>query len=161
MAAPRAAEAHSKGVRPVLIAFRPWSEAAASEYMNTFTALIAEPAMQGASTAALPYFICLGFQLPPNENPADFFLDIVSGCVACHANPDFQIEVRCCARVCLWHIEGYSCTHKNKPDALGCSLVLGCCSRLLSTTAQDLPFYMRAMAKQNLHSVWRDTGGRQ
>jgi hypothetical protein len=48
---------------------------------------------QGASTAALPYFICLGFQLPPNENPADFFLDIVSGCVACHANPDFQIEV--------------------------------------------------------------------
>ena len=49
--------------------------------------------MQGASTAALPYFICLGFQLPANENPADFFLDIVSGCVACHANPDFQIEV--------------------------------------------------------------------
>ena len=48
---------------------------------------------QGASTAALPYFICLGFQLPPNENPADFFLDIVSGCVACHTNPDFQIEV--------------------------------------------------------------------
>ena len=57
-----------------------------------------EHVMQGASTAALPYFICLGFQLPPNENPADFFLDIVSGCVACHANPDFQIEVRCSAQ---------------------------------------------------------------
>ena len=49
---------------------------------------------QGASTSALPYFICLGFQLPANENPADFFLDIVSGCVTCHANPDFQTEVR-------------------------------------------------------------------
>ena len=48
---------------------------------------------QGASTSALPYFICLGFQLPANENPADFFLDIVSGCVTCHANPDFQTEV--------------------------------------------------------------------
>jgi len=52
--------------------------------------------LQGASTAALPYFICLGFQLPANENPADFFLDVVSGCVACHANPDFQIEVIGC-----------------------------------------------------------------
>ena len=61
--------------------------------------------MQGASTAALPYFICLGFQLPPNENPADFFLDIVSGCVACQANPDFQIEVRGCAQGTLQHCE--------------------------------------------------------
>ena len=49
---------------------------------------------QGASTSALPYFTCLGFQLPANENPADFFLDIVSGCVTCHANADFQTEVR-------------------------------------------------------------------
>ena len=48
---------------------------------------------QGASTSALPYFICLGFQLPANENPADFFLDIVSGCVTCQANADFQTEV--------------------------------------------------------------------
>ncbi|KAK9908170.1 hypothetical protein WJX75_003729 [Coccomyxa subellipsoidea] len=49
-------------------------------------------AFQGASTAALPYFISIGFELPPNENPADFFLDIVSGCVPCHANPDFKPE---------------------------------------------------------------------
>lgn len=50
-------------------------------------------AFQGASSAALPYFASIGFELPPNENPADFFLDIVSGCVPCHANPDFEPEV--------------------------------------------------------------------
>ncbi|BDA44911.1 probable broad substrate specificity ATP-binding cassette transporter at N-terminal half [Coccomyxa sp. Obi] len=49
-------------------------------------------AFQGASSAALPYFVSIGFELPPNENPADFFLDIVSGCVPCHANPDFKPE---------------------------------------------------------------------
>lgn len=50
-------------------------------------------AFQGASSAALPYFVSIGFELPSNENPADFFLDIVSGCVPCHANPDFKPEV--------------------------------------------------------------------
>lgn len=44
-------------------------------------------------SAALPYFISCGFELPPNENPADFFLDIVSGCVPCQANPEFSTEV--------------------------------------------------------------------
>ena len=44
-------------------------------------------------STALPYFISIGFELPPNENPADFFLDIVSGCVPCQANPDFSTEV--------------------------------------------------------------------
>lgn len=48
---------------------------------------------QGPCFSALPYFISLGFELPPNENPADFFLDIVSGCIPCHANPDFKPEV--------------------------------------------------------------------
>ena len=46
-----------------------------------------------ACSTALPYFISIGFELPPNENPADFFLDIVSGCVPCQANPDFSTEV--------------------------------------------------------------------
>ena len=46
----------------------------------------------GPATAALPYFISLGFELPPNENPADFCLDIISGAVTCRGRPDFQPE---------------------------------------------------------------------
>lgn len=48
---------------------------------------------QGPSAAALPYFNSLGFQLPPNENPADFCLDVVSGSIPCQASPDFRPEV--------------------------------------------------------------------
>lgn len=48
----------------------------------------------GPGTRALPYFQSLGFQLPPNENPADWFLDIISGIVPCPADPDFKPEVR-------------------------------------------------------------------
>jgi hypothetical protein len=55
---------------------------------------------QGPSFSALPYFISLGFELPPNENPADFFLDLVSGCVPCHANPDFKTEVSASVSPC-------------------------------------------------------------
>lgn len=48
---------------------------------------------QGPSAAALPYFNSLGFQLPPNENPADFCLDVVSGSIPCQTSPDFRPEV--------------------------------------------------------------------
>lgn len=48
---------------------------------------------QGPSAAALPYFNSLGFQLPPNENPADFCLDVVSGSIQCQTSPDFRPEV--------------------------------------------------------------------
>ena len=48
---------------------------------------------QGPSTAALPYFNSLGFELPPNENPADFCLDVISGSIPCQGRPDFQPEV--------------------------------------------------------------------
>ena len=54
---------------------------------------------QGPSTAALPYFNSLGFQLPPNENPADFCLDVISGSIPCQGRPDFRPEVR------------HTCTH--------------------------------------------------
>ena len=50
---------------------------------------------QGPSTAALPYFNSLGFELPPNENPADFCLDVISGSIPCQGQPDFRPEVRC------------------------------------------------------------------
>lgn len=48
----------------------------------------------GPAAAAMPYFTSLGFELPPNENPADFCLDIISGAVPCREKPDFQAEVR-------------------------------------------------------------------
>lgn len=47
---------------------------------------------QGPSTAALPYFNSLGFELLPNENPADFCLDVISGSIPCQGRPDFQPE---------------------------------------------------------------------
>ena len=48
---------------------------------------------QGPSRAALPYFEMLGFPLPPNENPADFCLDVISGCVASKTNASLRPEV--------------------------------------------------------------------
>ena len=53
---------------------------------------------QGPSAAALPYFNSLGFQLPSNENPADFCLDVVSGSIPCQTSPDFRPEVSCFGR---------------------------------------------------------------
>ncbi|KAL0020410.1 hypothetical protein WJX77_000240 [Trebouxia sp. C0004] len=47
---------------------------------------------QGPSTAALPYFNSLGFELPPNENPADFCLDVISGSIPCQGHPGFRPE---------------------------------------------------------------------
>lgn len=44
----------------------------------------------GSSEQALNYFSNLGFVLPPNENPADFFLDVISGEVRREGDPDFQ-----------------------------------------------------------------------
>ena len=48
---------------------------------------------QGPSRAALPYFEMLGFHLPANENPADFCLDVISGCVASKSNASLRPEV--------------------------------------------------------------------
>jgi len=33
---------------------------------------------QGSSEAALPYFQRLGFMVPPRDNPADVFMDIIA-----------------------------------------------------------------------------------
>jgi len=44
----------------------------------------------GSSSQALPYFEGLGFQCPDKENPADFFLDIISGNVSLPALPNFE-----------------------------------------------------------------------
>ena len=50
----------------------------------------------GPVGAALPYFASLGFDLPPHENPADFFLDCISGVVSCRLDSDFRPAVRAC-----------------------------------------------------------------
>lgn len=46
----------------------------------------------GPSRLALPYLESAGFQLPPNENPADFALDVLSGSVPRLGFPAFQPE---------------------------------------------------------------------
>ena len=57
---------------------------------------------QGPSTAALPYFNSLGFELPPNENPADFCLDVISGSIPCQGRPDFRPEVHSLTSSLAW-----------------------------------------------------------
>ena len=44
----------------------------------------------GPATAALPYFGSIGFEMPANENPADFYMDIISGQVPRRGNPNFK-----------------------------------------------------------------------
>lgn len=46
----------------------------------------------GPSNLAIPYLESLGFALPPNENPADFAMDVLSGCVPRNDHPEFQPE---------------------------------------------------------------------
>ena len=47
----------------------------------------------GPTETALRYFSSLGFELPPHENPADFFLDVISGTIPCRTDPDFRPKV--------------------------------------------------------------------
>merc|ERR1712048_1529186 len=47
----------------------------------------------GSSLDAKPYFESLGFEMPPNENPADWFMDIISGEVPNPRIPDFKPEM--------------------------------------------------------------------
>jgi ABC-type multidrug transport system ATPase subunit len=47
---------------------------------------------QGKTSKALEYFTKNGFECPPNENPADFFLDVISGSIVQKGNPNFQLE---------------------------------------------------------------------
>jgi hypothetical protein len=56
----------------------------------------------GPSRAALPYLESLGFQLPRNENPADFAMDVLSGSVPRAGAPSFQPE----ELVPLWAAQG-------------------------------------------------------
>lgn len=44
----------------------------------------------GPSQDALSYFQSIGFTCPARENPADFFLDVVSGLVPCETSPGFK-----------------------------------------------------------------------
>jgi len=48
---------------------------------------------QGPSKAAVPYFQGMGFVMPPNENPADWLMDAISGMVPCAAISKFQAEM--------------------------------------------------------------------
>ncbi|KAK9803611.1 hypothetical protein WJX72_004863 [[Myrmecia] bisecta] len=66
----------------------------------------------GPSRAALPYFQSLGFVLPPNENPADFCLDVISGCVPCRTDPDFKPE----DLYAIWEDRGAEWRHADWPE---------------------------------------------
>eukprot|EP00475_Leptophrys_vorax_P004996 TRINITY_DN13004_c0_g1_i1.p1 TRINITY_DN13004_c0_g1~~TRINITY_DN13004_c0_g1_i1.p1 ORF type:complete len:553 (+),score=127.25 TRINITY_DN13004_c0_g1_i1:445-2103(+) len=45
----------------------------------------------GPTNQAQTYFEKLGFKCPPAENPADFFLDIISGQISLPDNPSFEV----------------------------------------------------------------------
>ena len=44
----------------------------------------------GPSTGALPYIRSLGFKMPEHENPADWFMDVISGKVRNEETPSFK-----------------------------------------------------------------------
>eukprot|EP00949_MAST-11_sp_MAST-11-sp1_P002685 g2685.t1 len=44
----------------------------------------------GPSLSAIDYFEMLGFRCPPNENAADFFMDVIAGTVACSKAVSFE-----------------------------------------------------------------------
>jgi ABC-type multidrug transport system ATPase subunit len=46
----------------------------------------------GPSEEALPYFENLGFKCPQHTNPADFFMDVISGLVHREGDPAFKPE---------------------------------------------------------------------
>jgi len=46
----------------------------------------------GPSEEALPYFENLGFKCPQHTNPADFFMDVISGLVPREGDPSFKPE---------------------------------------------------------------------
>merc|ERR1719272_60069 len=50
-------------------------------------------AYMGSSANVCPYFEDLGFKKPPDENLADWFMDIVSGCVANAKFPKFSSDM--------------------------------------------------------------------
>jgi len=47
----------------------------------------------GPSAGAKPYFESLGFEMPVNENPADWFMDVISGEVPNDQIPNFKPEM--------------------------------------------------------------------
>jgi len=47
----------------------------------------------GPSLAAKPYFEQLGFEMPEDENPADWFMDVISGEVENRSDPKFQPQM--------------------------------------------------------------------
>jgi ABC-type multidrug transport system ATPase subunit len=47
---------------------------------------------QGPSKLALSYFEMLGFKAPATANPADFFMDVISGSVPREGHPEFKRE---------------------------------------------------------------------
>lgn len=44
----------------------------------------------GPVCSVLPYFHALGFELPANENPCDFCLDVITGVIPREGDPNFQ-----------------------------------------------------------------------
>ena len=44
----------------------------------------------GPAEDAVHYFASIGFECPALQNPADFFMDVISGEVPCQGKPDFQ-----------------------------------------------------------------------
>eukprot|EP00475_Leptophrys_vorax_P017191 TRINITY_DN2380_c0_g2_i2.p1 TRINITY_DN2380_c0_g2~~TRINITY_DN2380_c0_g2_i2.p1 ORF type:complete len:1054 (+),score=272.70 TRINITY_DN2380_c0_g2_i2:35-3196(+) len=47
---------------------------------------------QGKTANAMKYFSDNGFECPAHENPADFFLDVISGSVTQKGNPNFSLN---------------------------------------------------------------------
>jgi hypothetical protein len=57
------------------------------------------------------FFTCLGFFTSTGENPADYFLDVVSGIVPVQGDPDFEPLVLCDIWSELMQVSTRVCVH--------------------------------------------------
>jgi ABC-type multidrug transport system ATPase subunit len=90
-------------------------------------------AYQGPSALALSYLESLGFNLPPNENPADFAMDVLSGSVPREGFPGFQPE----DLVPIWQGHGYSWTQAQEDAAPSGGIPSANCASLPAHEAVD------------------------
>lgn len=96
---------------------------------------------QGPSPAALPYFNTLGFELPPNENPADFCLDVISGSIPCQGQPDFQPEASSHPLQLAWFLrQQRHCACKVHANEMHCQ-----CTASNRCHQHSLPWHVKTM----------------
>jgi ABC-type multidrug transport system ATPase subunit len=81
----------------------------------------------GSTSQMSAYFEKLGFPCPPNANPADFYMDVVSGIVPHISNPNFGIDDL---------FEAWMCAEEN-PDSISPEAAKSCMESINAQKASE------------------------